>query len=94
MCWNAWTPLAKGTSFTACAEYFRSITELPVCRLDAFGLIDSFTNNLNPNVESIQHQVKSFINCEITSNLGPSDAPHPFTARPPGGNARGACADT
>ena len=91
----------KGTSCSAfaelaCAEHFRRITELPVCRIDAFGFIDSFTNKLNPNIESIQHKVKTFINFEVTSRTGPSDAmmrkPHaPFAARPPGGNARGAC---
>ena len=69
-----------------------SVADLHVCRLQAYGFIDSFTNSLNPTIEGLQNKIKRWINTEVACSLGPTDAmkgkSHAlFTARP-GGRAR------
>ena len=64
-----------------------SVADLHVCRLHAYGFIDSFTNSLNPTIEGIQNKIKRWINAEVASSLGPTDAMKgksqaPFTTRP------------
>ena len=76
-----------------------SVADLHICRLQAYGFIDSFTNSLNPTIESLQNKIKRWLNAEVTSSLGPAGrscscarpapggrarAQAPFTARPPG----------
>jgi hypothetical protein len=63
-----------------------SVADLHICRLQAYGFIDSFTNSLNPTIEGLQTKIKRWINAEVTCSLGPTDnmkckSHAPFTAR-------------
>ena len=88
---NLWRDSARGTNFFP--HVLRtSVADLHVCRLHAYGFIDSFTNSLNPTIEGLQIKVKRWINAEIAHSQGPTaemkGKSHAlFTARP-GGRAR------